>query len=81
MGQFYIVGDKPYDFRFADDVYTSEDNCGAAAVTGKSVTVGQSVALHCDASSGNLKFMPSETGTYRFLIQPGIAPDLIIKKL
>lgn len=76
-----IADGQPYDFRFADDVYSSENNCGAAAVTGKTVSVGQSIALHCDASAGNLKFMPSETGTYRFLIQPGIAPDLIIKKL
>lgn len=76
-----IADGQPYDFRFADNVYTSADNCGAAAVTGQTLSVNQTIELHCDASSGNLKFMPTETGTYRFLVKPGIAPDLTIRKL
>ena len=76
-----IADGQPYDFRFADNVYTSANNCGAPDISGQTISEAKSIELHCDTNSGNLKFIPSETGTYRFLITPGTVPDLIINQL
>ena len=75
-----IADGQPYDFRFADNNYTSELNCGADTPY-TPLTEGQKRDLVCISGSHNLQFIPSETGTYRFKLLTNGNPTLLITRV
>ena len=74
-----IADGQPYDFKFADSVYTPDLTCGAFNPAGQSIKQDEKVELLCAATAGNLKFTPEETATYLFVVTPGNPTELSIK--
>lgn len=75
-----IADGQPYDFKLADAVYSNEHNCGSLSSLGV-LTANEAFTLHCGDAIYNLQFTPSETGTYRFTISPGVTPSITISQL
>ena len=63
-----IADGQPYDFKFADSKWTPGMNCGYANESDKIIVVGDSVKSNCESTDENFRFTPSETGTFRFII-------------
>jgi len=74
-----IADGQPYDFKFADSVYTPDLTCGAFNPEGQIIKQDEEVELLCTATAGNLKFTPEETATYLFVVTPGNPTVLSIK--
>jgi hypothetical protein len=74
-----IADGQPYDFKFADSVYTPDLTCGAFNPAGQMAHPDKKIELLCAATAGNLKFTPAETGTYRFVVKPGNPAELSIQ--
>lgn len=76
-----IADGQPYDFKFADQAYTPHLTCGSTAPQGKTLLLDDVSAMSCHAGAGNFKFIPQETGTYRFTVSPGQPAELKISRL
>ena len=64
-----IADGQPYDFRFADDQWTSGANCGYLnKEQDEVVTLNETVDATCFGVNNNFKFTPEQTGVYQFLI-------------
>ena len=63
-----IADGQPYDFKFADSNWTPGLNCGYASESDKVIVIGDSVNSNCEAADDNFRFTPTETGTFKFLI-------------
>ncbi|MFT4808025.1 MAG: hypothetical protein ACI9LX_001350 [Paraglaciecola sp.] len=63
-----IADGQPYDFKFADSSWTPGMNCGYANEADKIIVVGSSVRANCETTDENFRFTPTETGTFKFII-------------
>jgi hypothetical protein len=77
-----IADGQPYDFKVADADWTMTLNCGNdfGAVP---MRLSEQVKLVCASDSLNLKFTPSETAMYRFIldVSNNSQPELVIEKM
>ena len=63
-----IADGQPYDFKFADANWTPGMNCGYASESDRMIVVGDTVKSNCDTTDENFRFTPTETGTFKFII-------------
>jgi hypothetical protein len=63
-----IADGQPYDFKFADSNWSPGMNCGYANESDKIIVIGDSVKSNCESTDENFRFTPTETGTFRFII-------------
>ena len=63
-----IADGQPYDFKFADADWTPGLNCGYSSQSDQRIEVGETVNADCDSTDENFRFTPTETGTFKFVI-------------
>lgn len=74
-----IADGQPYDFKVSDSKWTAYANCGQAS--SDEMILGDAVSLVCQENSLNLRFLPSETGTFDFYLDTSnpYVPELTIE--
>jgi hypothetical protein len=68
--QIELIADgQPYDFKFADALWSPNKNCGYANLRADQVVeVDAAVNADCESEDENFRFTPQETGIYQFSI-------------
>ena len=72
-----IADDQPYDFKFSNATWTTDQTCGAN-YKGLVVALNQATSLTCGAASQNLRFTPPKTATYRFTVKGSPNSSLLL---
>ena len=70
--QIELIADgQPYDFKFADALWTPGFNCGYQGKSDQIISTGSVFRANCDSTDENFRFTPKESGTYQFIIDFG----------
>lgn len=77
-----IADGQPYDFKFSDAEWTPEYSCGSVQASGLVLDTIKTQIAKCDASSGNFRFTPDETGKYEFYIDftDPLSPSVYVRQ-